>query len=51
MSMLAKADAPMITKFCEFVTNHCELGRGGEHAFVRWNMGFWDFHYNTADLE
>ena len=51
MSMLAKADAPMMTKFCEFVTNRCGLGRGGEHAFVRWNMGFWDFHYNAADLE
>ena len=42
MPMLSKAGAKIITKFCEFVVNRCGLGRGGEHAFLRWNMGAWD---------
>ena len=51
MSMLRKGDAATITKFCEFVINRCGLGRGGEHLFLRWNMGHWDFYFNGADLE
>ena len=51
MSMLRKGDAATIVKFCEFVINRFSLGRGGEHLFLRWNMGYWDFHFNGADLE
>ena len=50
MSMIRQADEANAMKHCEFVINRVGLGRGGEHLFLRWTGGSWDFFFNGFDI-
>ena len=48
--MICQADEGNAMKHCEFVINRAGLGRGGEHLFLRWTGGNWDFFFNGFDI-
>ena len=50
MSMVRKANATNVRKLAEFVISRSALGRGGEHAFCRWNETTYDPYFRCADM-
>lgn len=48
--MICQADEDNAKKHCECVINRAGLGRGGEHLFLHWTGGSWDFFFNGLDI-
>ena len=50
MSMIRNPTPVNVRKLIEFNLNRAGLGRGGEHAFCRWNECTYDHFFRCADM-